>query len=140
MSKISTKWKVIAFLVGLVISIGSMVHFTAGYVYSTGYRDGFIQKISNKGYFLKTWEGELAMQGFSQGGLKASSSGNVWMFSIIDTKIVEELTAINASQFVRIHYNEVLFPYPWEAATNNIVTKFEMLGDGGLINNPKTAN
>ena len=31
------------------------------YVYSTGERAGFVQKISHKGWIFKTWEGELAM-------------------------------------------------------------------------------
>lgn len=31
------------------------------YAYSAGERTGYIQKISKKGWFCKTWEGELAM-------------------------------------------------------------------------------
>ncbi len=31
------------------------------YVYSSGERSGYIQKISKKGWICKTWEGELAM-------------------------------------------------------------------------------
>ncbi len=31
------------------------------YVYSSGDRSGYIQKISRKGWLCKTWEGELAM-------------------------------------------------------------------------------
>ncbi len=31
------------------------------YVYSTGSRVGFAQKLSHKGWLCKTWEGELAM-------------------------------------------------------------------------------
>ncbi len=31
------------------------------YVYSSGDRSGYIQKISKKGWICKTWEGELAM-------------------------------------------------------------------------------
>jgi hypothetical protein len=31
------------------------------YVYSSGERAGYIQKISRKGWVIKTWEGELAM-------------------------------------------------------------------------------
>src|SRR4051812_18003104 len=32
-----------------------------GWVYSTGERAGYIQKLSKKGWLCKTWEGELAM-------------------------------------------------------------------------------
>jgi hypothetical protein len=34
---------------------------TLGYVYSTGDRAGYVQKLSKKGWLCKTWEGELAM-------------------------------------------------------------------------------
>ena len=47
-------------LVPLVISsLWSWV--TLGYVYSTGERAGYVQKLSKKGWLCKTWEGELAM-------------------------------------------------------------------------------
>ena len=32
-----------------------------GYTYAAGERAGYVQKISKKGWFCKTWEGELAM-------------------------------------------------------------------------------
>ena len=32
-----------------------------GYTYSSGDRTGYIQKLSEKGWLCKTWEGELAM-------------------------------------------------------------------------------
>jgi hypothetical protein len=34
---------------------------TLGYVYATGERAGYVQKLSEKGWICKTWEGELAM-------------------------------------------------------------------------------
>ena len=34
---------------------------TLGYVYSTGERVGYVQKLSKKGWICKTWEGELNM-------------------------------------------------------------------------------
>jgi hypothetical protein len=34
---------------------------TLSFAYSTGQRSGYVQKISQKGWLCKTWEGELAM-------------------------------------------------------------------------------
>lgn len=34
---------------------------TLGYVYASGERAGYVQKLSKKGWLCKTWEGELAM-------------------------------------------------------------------------------
>ena len=43
----------------LVFSLWAWV--ALGWVYSTGERAGYIQKLSKKGWLCKTWEGELAM-------------------------------------------------------------------------------
>lgn len=51
---------VIVLLVPVVIfSLWTWV--TIGYVYSNGDRGGYVQKLSQKGWLCKTWEGELAM-------------------------------------------------------------------------------
>lgn len=34
---------------------------TLSFVYSSGERTGYVQKLSHKGWLCKTWEGELAM-------------------------------------------------------------------------------
>lgn len=43
----------------LIFSLWAWV--ALGWVYSTGDRAGYIQKLSKKGWLCKTWEGELAM-------------------------------------------------------------------------------
>jgi hypothetical protein len=49
-------------IVGLpVVIISLWIWVTMGYVYSTGERAGYVQKLSKKGWLCKTWEGELAM-------------------------------------------------------------------------------
>jgi len=49
-------------VVGLpVVIISLWIWVTMGYVYSTGERAGYVQKLSKKGWLCKTWEGELAM-------------------------------------------------------------------------------
>ena len=42
-----------------IIALWSWV--SLGYVYASGDRAGYVQKISKKGWICKTWEGELAM-------------------------------------------------------------------------------
>jgi hypothetical protein len=54
----------IAFLVLIVIPITGIALWTwatMSYTYAKGERSGFVQKLSQKGYLCKTWEGELAM-------------------------------------------------------------------------------
>ena len=46
-------------LVVLVLGLWTLI--TLNYTYSSGERAGYVQKISQKGWVCKTWEGELAM-------------------------------------------------------------------------------
>ncbi len=51
---------VLFFLLPLVLLIG-YTFFTLHWVYSSGERAGFVQKISEKGFVCKTYEGELVL-------------------------------------------------------------------------------
>ncbi len=57
--------KLVIFLLSLILTpaviIALWIWVTLGYVYSTGERAGYLQKISQKGWLCKTWEGEIAM-------------------------------------------------------------------------------
>ena len=50
-------WLLILGVVGCAIWIFAALNF----VYSRGERAGYVQKLSRKGWIIKTWEGELAM-------------------------------------------------------------------------------
>ena len=43
------------------VAIALWIWIALGFVYSTGERAGYLQKISKKGWVCKTWEGEIAM-------------------------------------------------------------------------------
>ena len=57
--------KLVIILLSLIlipaVIIALWIWVTLGYVYSTGERAGYLQKISKKGWLCKTWEGEIAM-------------------------------------------------------------------------------
>jgi hypothetical protein len=44
-----------------MLGVAGFTWLTLHWSYSTGERAGFVQKLSKKGYFCKTWEGEMAM-------------------------------------------------------------------------------
>jgi len=57
-------WKLRLFLFLFVLPAALFAGYTwltLNFVYSTGQRSGYVQKISRKGWLCKTWEGELAM-------------------------------------------------------------------------------
>ena len=96
----------------------------AGYEYSTGYRDGVVQKFSTKGLLYRTWEGELALEGFGAGGEKQ----NVFAFSVdeADPEIVKTLQSLPPGERVRLHYVEYLAT--WDE-TNYHIKRIERLRD-----------
>jgi len=49
--------------------------------YSDGIRVGVVQKFSKKGMLMKSWEGELVMEGTKSTGRSAT---DVWKFSTLD--------------------------------------------------------
>ena len=55
-------WLALGGLVGLpALLIAAWTVIALSYTYSKGDRAGYIQKLSDKGWICKTWEGELAM-------------------------------------------------------------------------------
>ena len=52
----------LAGLVAVILLLGALYTYGAlHWVYSSGERVGYVQKISKKGWLCKTWEGELTM-------------------------------------------------------------------------------
>ena len=58
------RWALLALLIVLLVPalvFGAWSWITLSYSYSRGERAGYVQKLSQKGWICKTWEGELAM-------------------------------------------------------------------------------
>ena len=58
------KWKITAVLFLVVLPLAAFalwVTVALNFSYASGERAGFVQKLSNKGWVCKTWEGELAL-------------------------------------------------------------------------------
>lgn len=57
-------WRMLTLLVVIIVPVALFAAWswaTLSYAYSTGERAGYAQKLSEKGWLCKTWEGELAM-------------------------------------------------------------------------------
>jgi hypothetical protein len=82
-------WVMWLFLILIVLPIaafGGWTWMTLHYSYSTGDRAGYIQKISKKGWFCKTWEGELAMANLP------GTMPQIFNFSVRDEAIAKKLS------------------------------------------------
>jgi len=82
------KWLIIGgTLLVIVPTLGfaAWTWLTLNYSYSTGERTGFVQKISNKGWVCKSWEGELTMT--TQPGVPPQ----LFPFSVRDAAVAQQL-------------------------------------------------
>lgn len=109
------------------------------YEYSSGTRTGMINKISKKGLFWKTFEGQMALEGIVSGG--GQSGANVWDFSIdgserqgeneyLLAKKAEE--ALQTGSKVRIKYHQPLWTWPWRGSTSYFIQSIEPM-DTGIV-------
>jgi hypothetical protein len=95
-------WRVISLLLVIIIPLAvfsAWAWVTLSYAYSKGDRSGYIQKISEKGWVCKTWEGELA-----QANLPGTMP-SIFQFSVRSDSIAHLLTA-NLGKQVSITYEE----------------------------------
>jgi hypothetical protein len=86
----------LAVLVGVVLFY---VWAATSWSYSSGERAGWVQKLSNKGWICKTWEGELAL---------VSLPGSVpekFAFTIWDDSVAEQVTKAMGKR-VSLHYEQ----------------------------------
>ena len=84
-------------LVVLVLGIWTLI--TLNYTYSSGERAGYVQKISEKGWVCKTWEGEIAMANLP------GAMPEIFAFSVRDDAIAQQISAL-AGQRVSLTYDE----------------------------------
>lgn len=72
---------------------------TLNYVYSSGERAGYVQKLSQKGFICKTYEGELIL--VTMPGTQAEK----FYFSVRDTKVAKQINE-TIGQRVRLVYEQ----------------------------------
>ena len=110
--------KVIIYLIlGISILITAYFLFVYYASYSEGVRSGELIKFSHKGYFFKTWEGELSQ------GLSGSQK---FAFSVMDNEpeVIEQLKN-NQGKFVRIEYIERYDTFLWWGDSNYYIIKVQ---------------
>lgn len=75
--------------------------------YSEGTRVGDLQKFSRKGFFTKSWEGEIVLEGikFKSRPDGSGGGGNVWAFSVTDSNVAKQIDqAAEQGSRVALHY------------------------------------
>ena len=90
------------FLIALVLLAAlAAAYFWAAlhWSFSSGERAGWVQKLSNKGWVCKTWEGELAMVSMP------GAAPEKFLFTIIDDEVAAQVTKVMGRR-ATLHYEE----------------------------------
>lgn len=105
-------YKILAAIIFLAIAWFAFIYYVP---YSEGTRSGELIKISNRGVFFKTWEGEI-----SQG----ISGAQIFSFSILDKdkEIIEELKNYQG-KYVKLDYIERYSSFVFWGDTKYFITK-----------------
>ena len=94
------KWVLltIAALVLLPVVVFSLWSATTlAFSYSKGERAGYMQKLSEKGWVCKTWEGELSMQNLP------GSTPEIFRFSVRETALAKQIQELEGQKVALIY-------------------------------------
>lgn len=117
---------VVVFLVILIVAVLAPPAHAAESCYSDGVRVGVVQKLSSKGVFVKSWEGEMVMEGVRARQATPGAPGamtNIWRFSVTDPAVAGKIIdAVFAGGAVQLRYCQSFLNNPIEASTSYRVT------------------
>ncbi len=84
----------------VIVALAALYFWAAlSWSYSTGDRAGWVQKLSNKGWVCKTWEGELALVSLP------GTTPEKFLFTIWDADVATRVTQVMGKR-VSLHYEE----------------------------------
>jgi hypothetical protein len=86
-------------LLGALALFALYIYVALNWSYSTGERAGFLQKVSNKGWICKTWEGELSLVAMP------GAAPEKFLFTVRDEAIAQKISAA-AGKRVTLNYEQ----------------------------------
>ena len=94
-----TPMRLLTLIVVLAAAVTAYFWAALRWSYSTGERAGWVQKLSNKGWICKTWEGELALVAMP------GAAPEKFFFTIRDDAVAEQVARVMGKR-VSLHYEE----------------------------------
>lgn len=133
-----SKWKVTAVLFLVVLPLAAFalwVTIALSFSYSSGERAGFVQKLSNKGWVCKTWEGELALAN------GPNVMPEMFRFTVRDDKVADQINASLGKQVKLTYEQHVGVPTQCFGETEYFVSDIQVIGgpppaSGGVVAPP----
>ena len=119
--------RIILALLVLALAVAAYFAVVLNWSYSSGERAGWIQKLSDKGWVCKTWEGELALV-----SMPGSATVEKFLFTVSNEQVAAELVKAMGKR-VTLHYEEkVGLPTSCFGETRHYVTKVTLATDISL--------
>ena len=116
--------RIILALLVLALAVAAYFVVVLNWSYSSGERAGWIQKLSDKGWVCKTWEGELALV-----SMPGSATVEKFLFTVSNEQVAAELVKAMGKR-VTLHYEEkVGLPTSCFGDTRHFVTKVSVAGE-----------
>ena len=104
-----------------VLVAAAWVWGTLEFVYSSGERTGYVQKMSNRGWLCKTWEGELAMSPVP------GATPTIFDFTIRDDSVAKALELASGHQVTLQYAQHKHVPSDCFGETEYFVTGFRVV-------------
>lgn len=110
----------------LMVLLAGYLTLAWNWSYSSGERAGWVQKLSKKGWFCKTWEGELALVSMPGAPLEK------FTFTVVDEDVAQSINRVMGRR-VALHYEQkVGLPTSCFGDTRYYVTQVTMAEDISL--------
>lgn len=110
---------VFVFILVITLLLGSFTYWKYSFTYSEGYRAGLLQKVSLKGTFFKTYEGEIILSSIESRANVAIASEKFY-FSVVDKDVALQLEKIQGGSVI-VHYREKNGTLPWRGESVYLV-------------------
>lgn len=118
--------KVLYWLLAItVIVAGIVIYWKYFYTYSSGYRAGLLQKFSNKGNIVKTYEGEMILSSISANNNLVIASEKFY-FSVTRKELARQLDTIQG-QMVIVHYRQKNATLFWHGDSQYLVDSVKQI-------------
>ena len=107
------------FTLVIILLLGSFIYWKYSFTYSEGYRAGLLQKVSLKGTFFKTYEGEIILSSIESRANVAIASEKFYL-SVVDKEVALQIEKIQGGSVI-VHYREKNGVLPWRGESTYLV-------------------
>lgn len=105
-----------------ILTIAAWTFAARAYTYSRGERVGYVQKLSEKGWLCRTWEGELAMTNVP------GSMPEKFLFTVPDDSVAKQLQGFAGNRVALSYEQHRGVPFNCLGETEYYVVKVRDLG------------